>query len=121
MYLFVYGTLRKGDPNHAHLKDSHFLCSTQTAGKYVMIDLGAFPGVLKHEDISQMPVSAIMGEVYDISEETLEKLDRYEGEWYYREEIRLENGLAALMYFLKKIPLPNYKTVTDGNWIRKER
>ncbi|MBP1909109.1 gamma-glutamylcyclotransferase family protein [Methanolobus bombayensis] len=118
MYIFVYGTLKKGDPNHKLLKGSSFVCSTQTAGNYVMIDLGAFPGVLKPEDISQMPVSAIMGEVYDISEQTLKELDYYEGDWYYREKIRLKNGLSALMYFLKKIPPLNYQIITEGHWAK---
>jgi gamma-glutamylcyclotransferase (GGCT)/AIG2-like uncharacterized protein YtfP len=119
MNIFVYGTLKKGDQNHELLDSSRFLCTTQTTESYVMLDFGAFPGVLKPENISQMPVSTIKGEVYEISKNTLEKLDIYEGEWYFREEIMLENGLSALMYFLKKIPPVNYKIITDGNWSGK--
>ncbi|SDF95652.1 Uncharacterized conserved protein YtfP, gamma-glutamylcyclotransferase (GGCT)/AIG2-like family [Methanolobus vulcani] len=118
MRIFVYGTLKKGDPNHALLDGSHFVCTTRTTDNYIMVDLGAFPGVLKPEDISQMPLSTIMGEVYEINEKTLEDLDYYEGEWYYREEVRLECGFSALMYFLKKIPPMNYKVITDGNWTK---
>ena len=59
-----------------------------------------------------------MGEVYEIDENTLKDLDEYEGEWYFREEVRLENGLSALIYFLKKIPPVNYKVITDGNWAK---
>ena len=120
MNIFVYGTLKKGDPNHALLDSSRFLCTTQTTESYVMLDFGAFPGVLKPEDISQMPVSPIKGEIYEISEQKLEELDLYEGDWYFRESVMLENGLSALMYFLKKIPPVNYKIITDGHWSGKK-
>jgi gamma-glutamylcyclotransferase (GGCT)/AIG2-like uncharacterized protein YtfP len=119
MYIFVYGTLKKGDPNHARLEGSRFVCATRTIENYVMLDLGAFPGILKPEDISHMPVSTIMGEIYQISDQILKELDHYEGEWYYREEVHLECGFPALMYFLKKIPPINYKVITNGNWENK--
>lgn len=116
MYIFVYDTLKKGDPNHFRLQSSEFVCSTKTADKYVMLDLGKFPGVIKPESTPGLTANHIQGEVYNITEKTLGKLDAYEGEWYFREEIQLENEKAAWMYFLKEVPPMNYKIVTDGNW-----
>jgi gamma-glutamylcyclotransferase (GGCT)/AIG2-like uncharacterized protein YtfP len=116
MYIFVYGTLKKGDTNHFRMKDSEFVSRTKTADKYLMLDLGSFPGVIKQETAPGIPASWIQGEVYDISDKTLSELDSYEGEWYFREEVQLENGAFALMYFLRAIPPVKYHIVTDGNW-----
>lgn len=113
MYIFVYGTLKRGDPNHQFLNSSEFICTTRTMKKYTMLNLGPFPGVLKNESAS---TSSIQGEVYDITAQTLETLDSYEGDWYFREEVELEAGITALMYFLRKIPAVNYDIIRDGNW-----
>ncbi|SFM24718.1 gamma-glutamylcyclotransferase family protein [Methanolobus profundi] len=117
MYIFVYGTLKRSDPNHFLLKGSEFICSTRTKISYTMLDLGRFPGVIKDE-VPKATSSPIYGEVYDIDQQTLEKLDAYEGSWYFREEVELETGLKALMYFLRKIPPLEYHVITDGNWKR---
>ncbi len=118
MYIFVYGTLKKGDSNHQLLDGSEYICTTRTIGKYTMLDLGLFPGVLKDERSSRSSASFIHGEVYDITPHTLEALDNYEGEWYFREEIELEFGIEALIYFLKKIPAIDYDIIPNGNWTK---
>ncbi len=117
MHIFVYGTLKKGDSNHQLLNGSRYICTTRTIEKYTMIDLGRFPGVLKDKKTSQSS-SSIYGEVYEISPRTLEILDEYEGEWYFREEVELENGTKALMYFLKNVPAINYELLPNGSWTR---
>lgn len=114
MYIFVYGTLKKGEPNHYLLSGSEFICPTETKEKYTMLDMGRFPGVLK-EDFSDRSVS-IKGEIYDVDEKTLRNLDTYEGDWYFREEVELKAEITALMYFLRKIPPLEYEIVPDGNW-----
>lgn len=116
MYIFVYGTLKKGDPNHFRLNGSEYICTTRTAERYTMLDLGAFPGVIKDE--IEHTASFINGEVYSITPQTLENLDCYEGEWYFREEVKLDNGTMALMYFLRKIPPVDYEIIPDGNWAK---
>lgn len=118
MHIFVYGTLKKGNPNHFLLRSSEFAGSTKSADKYVMLDLGRFPGVMKQENVPGLPASQIKGEVYNITERTLGELDTYEGEWYFREEIQLEDERTAFMYFLKKVPPVNYKIISNGNWTK---
>lgn len=117
MHIFVYGTLKKENTKHQLLNASKYICTTRTAEKYTMIDLGRFPGVLKDE-ITSRSSSSIYGEVYDITPQTLEILDHYEGEWYFREEVGLENGIKSLMYFLKNVPAINYEIIPNGNWTR---
>jgi gamma-glutamylcyclotransferase (GGCT)/AIG2-like uncharacterized protein YtfP len=119
MYIFVYGTLKKRGPNHQLLNGSEYICTTRTIEKYTMLDLGLFPGVLKDEGSSQSPISFIHGEVYYITPQTLNVLDNYEGEWYFREEVELEAGTTAMMYFLRKIPPIDYEIIPEGNWENK--
>lgn len=121
MYIFVYGTLKRGDPNHQRLKGSEYVCTTRTKESYAMLDLGPFPGVLKAECSPQLQASPIHGEVYHINSQTLEALDSYEGEWYFREEVQLEGRFTALMYFLRQLPVGNYTVIPDGNWTKQEQ
>lgn len=116
MYLFVYGTLKKGFSRHELMEGSHLLCKTRTLTSFAMIDLHHFPGVLKDQH-----VSPIYGEAYDIDGDLLGKLDDYEGDWYYREHVELEAGFRAWMYFLKKVPDngKKYGIVTEGIWTEK--
>ena len=94
-----------------------FVCKARTACKYALIDLGPFPGVL-HD----VQISLITGEIYNIDCDLLYKLDGYEGEWYFRSETDMENGMTAQMYFLKDIP-PSMKdrsfVIPSGTWEEK--
>ena len=47
MLLFVYGTLRRGEPNHRELGEARFLGRARTAPVYELVDLGSFPGLLE--------------------------------------------------------------------------
>lgn len=90
MYLFVYGTLKHNCVGHQLMENATFICNTRTYQKYAMIDLGPFPGVMRDKHIS-----LITGEIYNINYELLCKLDDYEGKWYFRSEVAMENGMDA--------------------------
>ena len=113
MYIFVYGSLKKGFSNHHRIENSEFICSTRTLEEFAMLDLDMFPGVLKEKKVSH-----IHGEVYDLDTNTLEKIDIYEGEWYSRENVELEAGFTAQMYFLVKYPWNPEKLqiISEGIW-----
>jgi len=97
--VFVYGTLKKGFGNHYLLKDAKFLGKARTEKKYKMTANG-IPFVSKKEAISH-----IIGEVYEVGDEILRKLDFLEDHpnWYKREKVKviLENGrkLDVWLYF----------------------
>lgn len=70
LYLFVYGSLRYGFELHHFLKDSRYVGFGYTEG-FKMYDLGSYPGVIKGDGV-------IWGEVYEIDENLLRKLDEIE-------------------------------------------
>jgi len=78
--VFVYGSLLSGFSNHGLLKTATFLGPAKTPKGFAMLDLGYFPGVIP-SDIHETP---IFGEVYEVDDETLQRLDRLEG--YHKEE-----------------------------------
>ena len=113
MYVFVYGSLKRGFPNHRLIERSKFICNTQTSECYAMLDLHDFPGVVKERKISN-----IKGEVYDLEDTAVKRLDEFEGNWYSRESVDLDAGFSADMYFLKCMPSnPAFnRIIEDGIW-----
>lgn len=90
--LFVYGTLRRGGENEiARLHPtSQFLRGASVRGR--LYDMGGYPAIiLDEEGIS------IAGEVYEIDEETLVRLDKFELDaGYDRKAIEIKgDGLAT--------------------------
>ncbi len=70
--VFVYGTLKRGYGNHRLLEGSLFLGEALTKGEFTLYD-GGFP-YLKENGFSQ-----IKGELYQVDDETFERLDHLEG------------------------------------------
>lgn len=103
--VFVYGTLRKGYGNHRLLETANFVSNGTTKEKYTMFASG-IPYVNKH-----IPNTNIVGEVYEVNDKELVRLDQLEGydpsrheeSWYKRELINVitENGnsVEAYIYF----------------------
>lgn len=91
--LFVYGTLRNGGVYHHVLGTSKYLGTAEADGR--MYSLGRFPAAQFYpgDDGSDR----ITGELYDVSIETLDKVDSLEGFFENRPEISL--------YVRRKIPL----------------
>lgn len=78
--MFVYGTLKKGYGNHILLKGAKYLGNAEING-FAIYNLGAYPGI-KHET-----GFIVYGEVYEINEKILKKVDGLEGEgWLYLRE-----------------------------------
>lgn len=76
MYVFVYGTLRKGDSRFGVLADCKCLHEVAFVAGFEMLDLGGFPGIVPGN-------GKIVGEIYEVDEDTLSRLDSIEG---YRED-----------------------------------
>jgi gamma-glutamylaminecyclotransferase len=96
--VFVYGSLRQGFGNHKYYLQGRadFQGEGLTAPEYTLLNLGAFPGVVKAGN------TAITGEVYGVSEGLLRELDRLEGHpnFYRRTPITLQDGREVEMYIL---------------------
>jgi len=97
--LFVYGTLKRNFSNYHLLKTSQYLGTGYTKEKYAMYESG-IPFVVKGE-----PVSHIYGELYEVDDMTLYRLDKLEGHpsWYCREQVEImtesEDTIKAWLYF----------------------
>ncbi len=71
--VFVYGTLKRGFRNHRFLEGATHIGEAHTVAAYRMLD-GLFP-VLRDTGSDLAPIS---GEVYDVDDATLNKLDDLE-------------------------------------------
>ena len=109
-HLFVYGTLKKGFPNHAHyLRSAKELGTYQTIEKYPLVLCGAryvpcmifSPGDGHH----------VEGELYEVDDECLNRIDALEriqeSDGYRRTVIRVSSSASlnqdireALAYFI---------------------
>jgi gamma-glutamylcyclotransferase (GGCT)/AIG2-like uncharacterized protein YtfP len=95
--VFVYGSLKNGFGNHYHLQTARFLEATRTGSRsFRMESMGGFPAVLKNGSY------AIEGELYEVDDRTLARLDQLEGNghFYNRELVFLASGDTAWMYIL---------------------
>jgi len=112
MRVFVYGTLRRGQGNHVVLDGARFVRTARTLEGWAMLDLGAFPGVVPGD-------GAIVGELYEVSQHVLKRLDRLEGHptFYHRERVQLAGGGEALMYVLTHPEdYRNREPIAGGDW-----
>lgn len=116
MRVFVYGSLMRGFHNHRLLRGSRFVSWGYTAPEFTMVDLGSYPGVVRGG------TTALRGEVYEVSTDTLAKLDVLEGHpKHYKRETELietDGGHAiAYIYILqhgadRELP----PVVEHGDW-----
>lgn len=97
--LFVFGTLRQDHSNHQLMGDSYCYGIGSTRDKYAMYVTSGYPYVTSKE--ARYP---IVGELYAVDDDTLDKLDKMEGHphYYTRREIVVDVGkkeYIAWMYF----------------------
>lgn len=124
MRVAVYGSLRQGYGNHRLLEDSKYLGNGITEGRYTMMHLGGFPGVIENGNTS------IVVEMYDVDDDTARDLDRLEGHpsFYERKQINvLPTNTAdeakwepAWMYLLpQKWNDGRCPVVESGDWTKR--
>jgi gamma-glutamylaminecyclotransferase len=112
-FLFVYGTLRKGFPNHFFLEKGIFCGSARTKERYALF-AGGLPYASK-----DLAISIIVGEVFQVDGKTLGRIDQLEGhpDCYRREkaEVILKDGAMvwAWIYFN---PSPRGRLIKSGDY-----
>jgi gamma-glutamylaminecyclotransferase len=87
MHVFVYGTLKRGQPRHRFLAGQTFVAPAVTRPLYRMFNVGEYPALVRHHD-----GCTIEGELWDVNEACLGTLDRVEGcdlGLYAREPVEL--------------------------------
>ncbi len=111
--VFVYGTLKQGFPNHFFLAGQKSLGPAVTAEPYALYE-DVYPLVCKQER-----VSPIRGEVYEMSDAILKRIDILEDHpvYYQREkvDVDLDSGerVSAWLYFF---PEPRGRLYPGGDW-----
>lgn len=108
--VFMYGTLKKGQPNEYFMNSLpciEYLGLAETCKKYPLIinrDQWNLPMLLNREEEGK----AVKGEVYQVNDDSLKELDRFEGhpEFYERTEIEVElikdsKVVRCWTYFIK--------------------
>ncbi len=101
LYLFAYGTLKRGHYNHELLRSARYVAEVTTKHPYPMVQFDEpFPYLLDREGEGRR----VRGELYQIDMDTLKMLDILEGcpEHYYRREIKVEAmgiTVRAIAYF----------------------
>jgi len=98
MIIFVYGTLLKGQKRESVLANSKYI-GPAIMNQAEMFDLGAYPGITKGNGI-------VIGELYDITEKTMQIIDRIEG---YN-----ENNLADSLFIRKEVEACKF---IDGKFV----
>jgi gamma-glutamylcyclotransferase (GGCT)/AIG2-like uncharacterized protein YtfP len=118
--VFVYGTLRRGSGRAMSIRfpKSRFVAEAKVSGS--LFDLGAYPGFLLEDSNS-----LVVGEVYEVDDETLKELDDFESSsHYWRKQVKISLGAQSKKCW---IYAPNPEAfsrrilITSGDWIEYAR
>ena len=111
-YVFVYGTLMRGEPAHSYLEGAVFMGEYLLRG-HEMYDLGRYPAIVPAEG------GVVYGEVYGITPDMLADMDSYEGEGYLynRKTVTVENEGGRLEAFVYVYAKELYgRRINCGRW-----
>lgn len=120
--VFVYGTLKKGFPNHKpYIQDNggKFICNSVMPG--LMFHQGGFPAVLIDKEVT----SKVHGEVWEVDNKSLREMDVLEGVPYHytREEVDLGGNIGKVWVYV--YPWVYAKelnwVVPQGLWLGNEK
>ncbi len=103
-----------GFQHHEQLSGAAFLGSAQTTSEWALLDLGAFPGLVPGAGV-------VVGELYEVDEARLAKLDHLEGvpHFYRRGDVDLDDGRRVLAYILQPSAYPEDAIfIPGGSWRR---
>lgn len=135
MLVFVYGTLKQGNRLNRALEHDTFICHTMTSDSlYDLVGGSGFPFMLRSPS---NPGYRVRGDLYDVSEATLRRLDHIEGydgpdarsNFYTRETILVKNGEVDEEAFVYLCNMPNrgntsgikiYPEDSSKSWSEKE-
>jgi len=110
--VFTYGTLLRGEINHELLTRARFVSEARTEPCFELFDLGPFPAM------SPGGQTAVLGEIYEVDDATLARLDRLEGHptLYQRTRIRLDGGQEVQTYLMDRARMRGRVLIPSGDW-----
>ncbi|MFM7640223.1 MAG: gamma-glutamylcyclotransferase [Cyanobium sp.] len=109
--LFVYGTLKSGQPNHGRLQGARCLGQASLPGA-CLHDLGPFPMAVAGE-------GSVAGELYAVAWTDLPDLDAFEGcpRLYQRHWLPLADGRQAWAYLGQARQVRHVPRLAGGLWL----
>ena len=110
--LFVYGTLMRGEPEHARLDGAQALGPATTEACFDLVDLGAEPALVPGG------TTAVTGEVFAVPPAVLASVDVYHGHplRYRRGAIRLADGRVVEAHQLAADQTRGRRRIRSGDW-----
>jgi gamma-glutamylaminecyclotransferase len=113
--LFVYDTLREGEPLHAQLGESRFIAVASTLPTFSLVDLGPCAALLRGGS------TAVVGELYLVSLQTRRQLDveRQVPLLFQREKVQLADGSEAESYVLPAEKARGRRRLAQGDWKKR--
>jgi len=75
-WLFVYGSLRRGQENHSYLADQRFLGEALTQPRYRLVHWAGYPALVVAA--SEQEAHQVAGEVWEVTDACLAALDAFE-------------------------------------------
>lgn len=118
--VFVYGTLRSGSVRAMSIRfpNAKFIAAAKVSGR--LYDLSPYPGLMLSESNS-----SVIGEVYEVDEETLSELDEFEASSdYWRKQVEISvNGDSRTGWTYAPTPESCFlrTLITSGDWIEYAR
>lgn len=118
--VFVYGTLRRGGAGAMSIRfpDAKFIAGAKVSGS--LYDLSDYPGLLLDESNS-----LVTGEVYEVDDEVLNKLDDFEASSHYlRKQVEISLGAHSRLCWVYE-PDPEFYSlstlIASGDWMEYAR
>lgn len=109
--VFVYGTLRRGEPAHHLIADTTCVAEAHTPPHYTMVSLGEYPALVEGGR------TAIVGEVYRVDRVRLAMLDDYEEAPAFYRRVTIEvAGLQVQLYVLPAQHAQDAPIIPSGDW-----
>jgi len=116
-YVFFNGTVMRGQPDHANLRDAEFVRVARTAPRYRLYSIDdRHPGMF---EVSEGGVS-VEGELYRMSEETWRTIERREPPGLYLGPVALEDGSQVEgMLYPRELAEGRHRDISEyGSWRR---
>lgn len=105
--LFIYGTLKRGDVRAPLLDGQQYLGQAKTAPLYRLFNVGNYPALVQAAPLN-LTGRSIQGELWQVDEPCLARLDEEEGVdegLYERSTIELIGSPAYAMTYLYRQPV----------------
>ncbi len=108
--VFVYGTLMKGEQHSEVLMKARFIGPSESLPEYELVQIDYYPAMIPGG------ATTIRGEVYEVDDEMLRKLDELEEVpvYYVRQSIALADGTSAHAYIMPRERVEGSSPIPSG-------